>query len=76
MKYPGLHFREISRILNIPKTTLDYHLRILEKKELIISECNGRYVRYFVKNNVSEQDKKILGILRIGIPLKIKKERV
>ena len=71
MKYPGLHFREISRTLKIPKTTLDYHLRILEKKELITSEHNGRYIRYFVKNNISEQDKKILGMLRIDVPLKI-----
>ena len=31
--HPGLYFRELSRELKIPKSTLDYHLTFLKKLE-------------------------------------------
>ena len=31
LKAPGLHEREISRVLNIPLSTLDYHIQFLNK---------------------------------------------
>ena len=35
LEHPGLHFRELSRELKIPKSTLEYHLSYLKKLELI-----------------------------------------
>lgn len=62
--HPGMHERKISRELNIPMSTLDYHLHYLEKKELIVSKKEDRYNRYFVKGKVGIRDKKILSLLR------------
>jgi predicted transcriptional regulator len=50
-KTPGAHLREIGRRLGMSLGHLRYHLRILEKKNLIISIRNGFYRRYFVKKD-------------------------
>jgi len=60
----GLHMRDISRRMNIPFTSLKYHLRYLEKKGLIISKEDGKFNRYFISQEVSEQEKKILNCFR------------
>jgi|WetSurMetagenome_2_1015567.scaffolds.fasta_scaffold05277_4 DNA-binding transcriptional ArsR family regulator len=60
----GLHIRDISRKMNIPFTSLKYHLRTLEKHGLIISRKDGKYNRYFTSLEVSEDEKKILNCFR------------
>jgi DNA-binding transcriptional ArsR family regulator len=60
----GLHMRDISRRMNIPFTSLKYHLRYLEKKGLIISKQDGKFNRYFISQEISEQEKKILNCVR------------
>ena len=71
LEHPGLHLREISRQLDIPRTTLTYHIRYLERKNLLISENNGKCCRYFIKNQLGSIDKIFLSILRQDIPRKI-----
>ena len=68
LKYPGLHLRELCRKLNMPKTTLDYHLSYLEKKGLIISKPEKYYTRYYVKEQVSTGDKELIKLFRQEIP--------
>jgi predicted transcriptional regulator len=68
---PGLHVREISRKLNIPKTTANYHLRFLERKSLVKSEIKGKFTRYFASNNLGIVEKNILRFLREDIPRRI-----
>ena len=68
---PGLHLGEISRKLEIPKSTLYYHLNFLEKYGFIVKRENGRYVHYYITNNIGEEDKKIIGLLRQEMPYKI-----
>ena len=60
----GLHMRDISRKLNVPFTSLKYHLNYLEKKELIISRYDGKYSRYFISLEIGEKEKRILNCLR------------
>jgi DNA-binding MarR family transcriptional regulator len=60
----GLHQRDISRKMNIPFTSLKYHLITLEKHGLIVSRKDGKYNRYFTTFKVSEDEKKILNCLR------------
>jgi len=71
VKHPGLHFRELSRELKIPKSTLDYHLTFLKKLELIKVKSNGRYNRYYAMNKVDRRDKELLNVLRQDVPLKL-----
>jgi len=69
--HPGLHFGKISRELNIPKTTLNYHLKHLIKKEMIIKQKEGRYQRFFTSHKVSNHDKNILNLFRQETPRNI-----
>jgi predicted transcriptional regulator len=71
MDNPGIHLRALSRKLNIPKTTLNYHLRNLELKDLINSEIKGKFTRYYAKNKIGSIDKKILFTLRNNISRRI-----
>ena len=68
-KNPGLHMRDISRKLNIPFSTLKYHLNYLEKKKLIISKTDGKYCRYFISLEIGETEKKVLYFFRKRITL-------
>ena len=65
---PGLHFREISRKLDIPKTTLDYHLLVLKKEGFISAEIENGYQRYYDSKKISNHDKKILNVMRETVP--------
>ena len=64
LKNPGLHLREIQRQINIPYSSLKYHLNFLVKRDLIsLEECRN-YTRYFIKNNFGNLHKKIISLLR------------
>ena len=71
LKNPGLHEREISRQLDMPLGTIDYHLYYLRKKELVITRSDGHYTKYYAAGKVGEKDKKILAILRQKAPRRI-----
>jgi DNA-binding transcriptional ArsR family regulator len=64
LDYSGLHLREISRKMDIPKTTLNYHINYLKDRGLIINKSEGRYVRIYVLKNSVYKYKEILGLLR------------
>ena len=70
-KFPGLHTREISRRMNTPFSTLQYHLRYLEKRELIKSKADGKYNRYYVSFQFGKKQKDILDIVRKKTPCSI-----
>jgi predicted transcriptional regulator len=69
--FPGLHVREISRRLSVPFTTLQYHLRYLEKRELVKAKADGKYMRYYVSFQFGRKEKDILNILRKKTPRSI-----
>jgi len=60
---PGLHLREISRRMNIPKTTLSHHIRYLEKNGLIEIK-NKTNCEIYTKMNIGTREKELLSILR------------
>jgi Mn-dependent DtxR family transcriptional regulator len=60
----GVHLHDISRKMNIPVTSLKYHLHYLEKKGLIILRKDGKYNRYFISLEIGENEKKILNCFR------------
>jgi len=71
LKHPGLHFRELVRELHIPKTTLSYHIRLLEKRNLIEGKNKDGYTRYYNANKIGTQEKKLLHIIRRETPRNI-----
>ena len=68
LKYPGLHFRELSRKLHISRGTLEYHLNYMRKEGFLIIKKEGRFARYYALNDVGENYKKILNLLRQKVP--------
>ena len=70
-KNPGIHYSEISRHTKIPKTTLLYHIRYLDRIGLIKKIKNNGYTRLFVKDEQSSLEKKLLFLLRQKVPCKI-----
>ena len=60
---PGIHMRELQRVLDMPLTTLEYHLTYMSRKKILFKESDGHYKRYYVRPLDSE-DKKILSALR------------
>jgi len=63
-KHPGVHERGISRHLNIPLSTVDYHLHYLTKRNLVATSDDGHYKKYYVSGDISFKEKKLLGTLR------------
>jgi predicted transcriptional regulator len=61
----GIHFRELQRFLNMPSTTLEYHLSYLVRKKVVFAEKEG-YFRRFYTQPLDSEDKKVLSALRQG----------
>ncbi len=47
---PGIHFREVCRVLSRDIGVVQYHVYILRKFGLITSERDGRFTRFFLKS--------------------------
>jgi predicted transcriptional regulator len=67
---PGVHFRELQRLLGMPVGQLEYHLRALDEEGLIKSTDDRYYKRYFA-SEVDARDKPLLGALRQENPRRI-----
>ncbi|OGS51146.1 MAG: hypothetical protein A3K65_02415 [Euryarchaeota archaeon RBG_16_68_12] len=77
---PGYHLREIARSTDLSITLADYHLRFLEKHELVSCVMDGEYKRFHPRYAVgdaearpalSSQEKAALGFLRQPVPLRV-----
>ena len=77
---PGFHLRELARALNLSITLADYHLRFLERHDLITSSMDGEYKRFYPRSTpgladprpaLTEADRQILGFLRQPVPLRV-----
>ncbi len=77
---PGFHLREIARALNLSITLADYHLRFLEKNELVSWTMDGEYKRYYPRSQpgdtearpaLSEGEKRVLAYLRQPVPFRV-----
>jgi len=68
---PGLNLSKIVELLDLNMPLLLYHIRYLERHNLISVSKETGYTRCYIKGEVGVEDKKILSILRQEIPLKI-----
>ncbi|WP_393972093.1 winged helix-turn-helix transcriptional regulator [Oxyplasma meridianum] len=68
---PGIHFREIQRMSGMAVGQAEYHLYQLEKSDKVIIKEDGNNRRYFLPDQGSLQDRKIIFYLRSSIPSRI-----
>ncbi|MGE5574655.1 MAG: winged helix-turn-helix transcriptional regulator, partial [Ignavibacteria bacterium] len=47
---PGIHLRELQRVLDTPLTTLEYHISYLVRRKIIHSETDLHFKRYYAKH--------------------------
>ena len=62
-KNPGIHIRELQRIMKIPLTSLQYHLNYLARRNIIFEEKSEHFTRYYSKL-MENEDKKVISVLR------------
>jgi predicted transcriptional regulator len=60
---PGIHLRELQRVLDMAPTTLEYHLTYMARKRVIFGESDGHYKRYYTRP-LDVEDKKVLVALK------------
>lgn len=61
---PGIHFREIQRISGMAVGQVEYHLYQLEKSDKVMIREDGKNRRYFIPDQGSLQDRRIIFYLR------------
>lgn len=62
-KNPGLHIRQLQRILDIPLSSLQYHLNYMARRHVVLEEKSEHFTRYYSKP-LEAEDKKVLSVLR------------
>ena len=60
---PGFHLRRLQKALNMPLTTLHYHLSYMTRKKIVFAELEGHQKKYYTKR-LETEDKRILSALR------------
>ncbi len=62
--FPGLHFREVLRRIDISSGNLNYQLNYLLKHDILVAIQDGNLKRYYVAGKVKGKEKRILACLR------------
>jgi len=70
-RQPGLNIATISDMLQIPSSLVIYHIRFLERHDLITIVKEPGFTRCFIKGQLSEEEKRFFFILRQEIPFQI-----
>ncbi len=78
-RYPGLHLSEIARGTQINVNHAKHHLRYLEKHDMVSSQRESGYWRFYARRegplglqeSVGPQEKTVLSLLRRPLPLHI-----
>jgi predicted transcriptional regulator len=61
---PGLHLSKIANMLDMRTSHVEYHLLYLEKHEIITSEKEKGFKRFYIRGQIGVKDKQYLFILR------------
>ena len=67
---PGIHFRELQRLLEMPVGQLEYHIHAMETEGLLKAAEERYYKRYYA-GEVDARDKDVFAVLRQENPRKI-----
>ena len=61
---PGVHLREIERLTNLPLGVVRYHLDRLQREDLIFSEEDRYFKRFFPKGRIPNVPTQYFAVLR------------
>ena len=63
LNHPGIHFSALCRRLNVPKTTMFYHINYLKKISLLQQVILKNILIIMYQKNLAEKKKNILDFL-------------
>lgn len=63
--HPGVHLRDIPRLVGFSLRAVRYHLRVLEREALVSPHRSGRFVRWFPRGVYSRSDQALIGCVRV-----------
>jgi len=76
--YPGIHLREVARRTGLKLSLVDYHIRGLIKREMLVQIKEDGYRRFYVLDHpgtgrlsISSQHRRMMHLLRQKVPLDI-----
>ena len=61
---PGVHARRLQRLVDIPMSTLVYHLRYLERHGVLLVREDKYYKRYYPHEDLGREDKPVMAALQ------------
>jgi predicted transcriptional regulator len=62
---PGVHLREIPRIVGFSLRAVRYHLDAMQREELVTPHRAGRFVRFFPRGAFSLEERALIAALRV-----------
>src|SRR3990172_8841814 len=65
---PGVHLRRIGQALGMSTGMLSYHLGVMEKQGLLLSEAARHRRRYYLAQSYREEQRRVVALLRGGGP--------
>jgi len=71
VKNPGLNLTTIAETIGTSVPLTVYHLQYLEKHDMITASKEEGYKRFYVKDRIGVETKKMLSLLRQETPLRI-----
>lgn len=61
---PGVHARRLQRLVDIPMSTLVYHLRYLERHQVLAVREDKYYKRYYAQDALGRDGKRTMAVLQ------------
>ncbi len=65
---PGVHLRRIGQALGMSTGMLSYHLGVMEKQGLLLSEAARHRRRYYLAQSYREEQRRVVALLRERVP--------
>jgi len=65
LEHPGVHLRELPRLLGFSLRAVRYHLEAMGRDELVVTHRAGRFVRYFPCGAFSPGERDLIAAVRV-----------
>jgi len=65
VNHPGVHLRELPRIVGFSLRAIRYHLEGMRRDDLVVSQRTGRFLRFFPRGAYSGQERALIAAVRV-----------
>jgi len=65
VNHPGVHLRELPLLLGFSLRAIRYHLDLMQRDELVVSQRAGRFMRFFPRGAYSGPERALIAAVRV-----------